>query len=81
MRYTISFKPILALRIGKHLAMFGGNDRRQIVDMPLEQFAMIDNVPVGAIVVNVAFLNSAASGTSYMLPLKLGNAPLSSAAS
>ena len=44
--------------------------------MPLEQFAIMESVPVGAIVVSVAFLNGLAPATLYMLSLKFGNAPL-----
>ena len=47
--------------------------------IPLEQSAMMDSVPVGAMVVSVAFLSLGAPGRSYTEPPKFGKAPRFSA--
>jgi hypothetical protein len=43
--------------------------------MPDEQLAMIERVPVGAMVVTVALRRRGPSGLSYTEPSKLGNTP------
>ncbi len=45
--------------------------------IPLEQSAIIEMVPVGAMVMRAQFLNVGPLGTSYTLPLMWGNVPFS----